>query len=156
MQEVLAQVPGDTWLVMENSSGGGGKLGSTASDLGTIKRLVNSPRVKVCFDTAHAFEAGVLAENVTPENVKKVFDEWDREISLKDLVALHVNDSKTLHNSHTDRHENLGHGHIGLKGFRALAAEKRLHHAAWILEVPGFDNEGPDKENVDILKKCFT
>ncbi len=156
MQEVLAQIPGDTFLVMENSSGGGGKLGSSAADLGSIKRLVHDPRVKVCFDTAHAFEAGVLAEKVTAENVKKVFDEWDKEINLQDLVALHVNDSKTKHNSHSDRHENLGHGHIGLAGFKALTSEKRLHHAAWILEVPGFDNQGPDKANVDILKELFT
>lgn len=156
MKEVLSRVPGDAWLVMENSSGGGGKLGSTATDLGAIKRLVNSPRVKVCFDTAHAFEAGVFEENVTPENVKKVFDEWDKEINLQDLVALHVNDSKTKHNSHSDRHENLGLGYIGLAGFSALAAEKRLHHAAWMLEVPGLDNNGPDKANVDILKSCFS
>lgn len=156
MKQVLKNVPSDAFLVMENSSGGGGKLGSTAADLGAIKRLVNHERVKVCFDTAHAFEAGVLAENVTPENVQQVFDEWDREIHLSDLVALHVNDSKTKHKSLSDRHENLGHGYIGIDGFRALAAEKRLHHAAWILEVPGFDDNGPDRENVDILKGCFT
>lgn len=156
MKEVLARVSGDAFLVMENSAGGGGKLGSNVADLGAIKRLVNDPRVKVCFDTAHAFEAGVLDPEVTPENVKKVFDEWDREIHLKDLVAIHVNDSKTKHNSHSDRHENLGHGHIGIDGFRALAGENRLHHAAWMLEVPGFEDKGPDKENVDILKSCFT
>ena len=155
MKEVLKNVPGDAFLVMENSAGGGGKLGSIVTDLGAIKRLVNDPRVKVCLDTAHAFESGVFAEKMTPENVQKVLDEWDREIQLKDLVALHVNDSKTKHNSHSDRHENLGHGYIGIDGFRALAADKRLHHAAWMLEVPGFDENGPDKENVDILRGCF-
>ena len=155
MKQVLKNVPGDAFLVMENSSGGGGKLGSVVTDLGAIKRLVNDSRVKVCIDTAHAFESGVFAEKITPENVREVFDEWDREINLKDLVALHVNDTKTKHNSHTDRHENIGHGYIGIEGFRALAGEKRLHHAAWMLEVPGFDDHGPDKKNVDILRGCF-
>lgn len=155
MKEVLKRTPGSAFLVMENSAGGGGKLGNTAAELGVIKRLVKSDRVKVCFDTAHGFEAGALGPDVTPENVKKTFDEWDHEINLEDLVALHVNDSKTKYNSNHDRHENLGHGEIGLNGFKALAADKRLHHAAWILEVPGFDNEGPDKENVEILKQCF-
>ncbi|MFA7278284.1 MAG: deoxyribonuclease IV [Candidatus Gracilibacteria bacterium] len=155
MKEVLKRTPGSAFLVMENSAGGGGKLGNTAVELGAIKHLVKSDRVKVCFDTAHGFEAGELGPDVTPENVKKTFDEWDKEINLKDLIALHVNDSKTKYNSNHDRHENLGHGEIGLNGFKALAADKHLHHAAWILEVPGFDNEGPDKENVEILKSCF-
>lgn len=155
MKQVLKNVPGDVFLVMENSAGGGGKLGNTAAELGAIKRLAANPRVKVCFDTAHAFESGALGPEVTPANVKQVFDEWDKQVDLKDIVVLHVNDSKTKYNSNHDRHENLGHGEIGLDGFRALAAEKRLHHAAWILEVPGFDNEGPDSENVKILTKCF-
>lgn len=155
MKEVLASVPGDTFLVMENSAGGGGKLGNTPGELGAIKRLVNSERVKVCFDTAHAYEAGVFGPELTPAHIKAVFDEWDTEIDLKDLVALHVNDSKTKFNSHNDRHENIGHGCMGIDAFHALAGDKRLHHAAWLLEVPGFDNEGPDKENVDILKGCF-
>lgn len=155
MKEVLALVPGTTQLIMENSAGGGGKLGDTAKELGIIKKLVASDRVKVCIDTAHAFESGMMGPQVTPENVKKVFDEWDHEVGLENIIALHANDSKTAYNSHSDRHENIGHGEIGLAGFHALTAEKRLHHAAWILEVPGFDNEGPDKANVDILKKCF-
>lgn len=155
MKEVLARVPGDAFLIMENSSGGGGKLGNTASELGAIKRLVKSDRVKVCLDTAHAFEAGILGPEITPSYVKDFFDEWDREVGLHDMVALHVNDSKTTFGSKSDRHENLGHGHLGIDAFRALAGEKRLHHAAWMLEVPGFDDKGPDKENVDILKRCF-
>lgn len=154
MKEILKNVSGHTYLVMENSAGGGGKLGNTASELGAIKRLARSDRVKVCLDTAHAFEAGVLGPDITPQHVKKICDEWDREIDLADLIALHINDSKTPYASHNDRHENIGHGYIGIDGFRALAAENRLHNAAWILEVPGFDNEGPDKENVEILRSC--
>ncbi|KKW28772.1 MAG: putative endonuclease 4, partial [Parcubacteria group bacterium GW2011_GWB1_52_7] len=78
-----------------------------------------------------------------------------KSVGIQNVVALHVNDSKTPFNSRHDRHENLGEGYIGIDGFRALAGEKRLHHAAWILEVPGFDGEGPDKRNIEILKNCF-
>jgi len=154
MKEVLKNVPGTTQLIMENSAGGGQKLGNTAKELGEIFHAVGSSRVKVCFDTAHAFEAGVIAA-YDPPTIAKTFDEWDKYIGLKNIVTVHTNDSKTAYNSNHDRHENLGEGHIGIDGFRALAAEKRLRGAAWILEVPGFDNNGSDLKNMAILKKCF-
>lgn len=164
MTEVLRLAPGTAFLVMENAAGGGQKIGARLEEFRTIMDLVrasdntsnekNHSRIKVCFDTAHAFEAGLIDE-YTPKKIKETFDHFDETIGLENLVALHINDSKTPANSNHDHHENLGHGHISLDGFRALAKEKRLHHAAWILEVPGFDNSGPDKENVDILKSCF-
>lgn len=155
MKEVLKNVPGTTQLIMENSAGGGQKLGNTAKELGEIFHAVGSSRVKVCFDTAHAFEAGAIAA-YDPPTIAKTCDEWDKYIGLKNIVAIHTNDSKTAYNSNHDRHENLGEGLIGIDGFRALAAEKRLHEAAWILEVPGFDNNGSDLKNMAILKECFS
>ncbi|KKR17958.1 MAG: putative endonuclease 4 [Parcubacteria group bacterium GW2011_GWE2_39_37] len=155
MQAVLKAVPGKACLIMENSAGGGNKLGFRFSEIGEILKKVGSNRVKVCLDTAHIFAAGGI-EEYTPKNIKALFDEFENEIGLKNLVALHINDSKTLYNSHHDRHENLGEGHIGLEGFKNLAKEKRLWDKDWILEVPGFDNEGPDLKNMEILKGLFT
>ncbi|MBI5420863.1 MAG: deoxyribonuclease IV [Parcubacteria group bacterium] len=154
MKKILKVVPGKTMLIMENSAGGGQKLGSSAHEMGLMLKGVDSGRIKICIDTAHAFEAGTV-EGYTKEHVKQFCDEWDKEIGLENVVALHVNDSKTVFNSHHDRHENIGEGYIGLEGFKNIAAEKRLHNKAWILEVPGFDGNGPDKRNVDILKSCF-
>ncbi|KKT90933.1 MAG: putative endonuclease 4, partial [Candidatus Jorgensenbacteria bacterium GW2011_GWA2_45_13] len=57
--------------------------------------------------------------------------------------------------SHHDRHENIGEGYIGLDGFKALAKEKRLWNKTWLLEVPGFEGEGPDKKNIDIVRSLF-
>lgn len=155
MKEVLKNVQGTTQLIMENSAGGGQKLGNTAKELGEIFHAVGSSRVKVCFDTAHAFEAGAITAYDAP-TIKKTFDEWDEYIGLENIVTIHTNDSKTACNSNHDRHDNLGEGYIGIDGFRALAAEKRLRHAAWILEVPGFDNNGSDLKNMAILKDCFS
>lgn len=154
VKKVLKEVPGQAKIILENSAGGGQKLGSNAKEVGQLLEKINSPRAKVCFDTAHAFEAGII-ESYSPENIKKLFDEWDRGVGLENFAALHVNDSKTAFNSHNDRHENLGEGFIGLNGFKNLAKEKRINILPWLLEVPGFDNLGPDKENVEILKKCF-
>jgi len=154
MKRVLKYVPGKSQLIMENSAGGGAKIGSDISDMKTLFEGVNSSRVKVCFDTAHALEAGLI-EKYTEKSVKELFDKWDKEIGLKEIVALHINDSKTVFNSHHDRHENIGEGEIGIKGFRSLAEDKRLWDKDWILEVPGFEGKGPDKKNVEILKSLF-
>ncbi|MEW6617613.1 MAG: deoxyribonuclease IV [Patescibacteria group bacterium] len=154
MKEVLRHVPGKSFLIMENSAGGGDKIGSNIEEIGFLFKEMNSDRVKMCFDTAHAFEAGLIQE-YTKENVKKLFDTWEKEIGLEYMVALHMNDSKTAYESHHDRHENIGEGHIGMEGFKVLAKEKRLFDKAWLLEVPGFDDGGPDKRNMEILKSFF-
>lgn len=153
MREILDRVPGNTHLIIENSAGGGFRIGSTPEEIGEIIRAVKSDRVKVCIDTAHAFEAGLL-DAYTPAKIKMLFDRCDSAFGIDRIVALHVNDSKTIFNSHHDRHENIGEGHIGLDGFKYLTREKRISDTSWLLEVPGFENTGPDKKNVDILKAC--
>lgn len=154
MKEILKKVPGQALLIMENSAGGGQKLGATIDDLGVLYKAANSPRIKVCIDTAHALESGII-ERYEPTSIATWLKQIDRAVGLHNVVALHVNDSKTPFNSHHDRHENIGQGHIGIDGFRALAKEKCLWDKDWLLEVPGFDDHGPDKKNVDILKSCF-
>lgn len=154
MKEVLKQVKGKTQLIMENSAGGPSKIGSNIDDLAVIFKKVKSSRVKICLDTAHALESGLI-EAYTPPLIKKLFDEFDKKIGLEHLSVLHVNDSKTPYNSHHDLHENIGEGFIGIKGFKNLALEKRVRNKPWILEVPGFENEGPDKKNIELLNSCF-
>jgi deoxyribonuclease-4 len=51
-----------------------------------------------------------------------------------------------------DRHENIGEGQIGLDGFQNLMSHTAFRDTPFLLEVPGFDNEGPDRRNVEILK----
>ncbi|MBI4050074.1 MAG: deoxyribonuclease IV [Candidatus Doudnabacteria bacterium] len=154
MQEVLRAVPGKTLLIMENSSGGGNKLGKDVAGIAHILKKVRSPRVKVCFDTAHAFQSGMIPD-YTPKNIRKFFDLWDKEIGVKNIVVVHANDSKTAAGSNHDRHENIGKGYLGLRSFRKLAREARLAGQPWILEVPGFSDEGPDRKNIELLRSCL-
>ena len=153
MQEILKSVLGPTKLIMENSASGK-KIGAWPEEMRMMMEGINSPRIKICLDTAHAFEAGLI-ESYTPENIKKFFDVWDKAVGIENIVAFHVNDSKTVFNSHHDRHENIGQGYIGLEGFKNFAKEKRTWDKDWLLEVPGLDNLGPDKENIEILKSLF-
>jgi deoxyribonuclease-4 len=78
---------------------------------------------------------------------------WDTELGLEHLVAIHVNDSATIFDSHHDKHENIGEGTIGMSGFKHLAQEKRITHLPWVLETPGFDRAGPDAKNISRLAK---
>ncbi len=155
MNEVLDKVSGTVPLVIENAAGGGDKIGRTPEEIGALMRLVgDASRIETCYDTAHGFEAGIIDE-YTPEKTKALFDTWEKEVGEGNLVALHINDSKTACGSCNDRHENLGDGHIGMEAFRVLATEKRLHKAAWLLEVPGIEGNGPDGENMERLRGCF-
>ena len=150
LSRVIKSVKGPADLIIENSAGGGQKVGSSIEEIGNVIKKVGHPKIKVCFDTAHAFEAGII-EEYTPGNIKKLLKDFEKYIGLSRLVALHVNDSKTAFNSHHDRHENLGEGYLGISAFKNLMKEPSLAKVAWILEVPGFDGEGPDRKNIKIL-----
>ena len=153
MGVVMKNVPGKSMLLMENSSGGGGKIGSAPEEIGGLIEGTHSKRVGACLDTAHAYEAGEIRYG--SGGIKDFLVRWETNVGLDNLMAIHVNDSKTAFGSGVDRHENIGYGDIGLEGFKNLAKEKKFWDKDWILEVPGFGNNGPDKRNLDILRSCF-
>ncbi len=155
MNDVLKRVPGHSLLIMENAAGGGDKLGATMEEIGTIFRLAKNKRVKVCIDTQHAFAAGAI-QAYTKKDVDAFAKEIDVHFGLEHVVALHLNDSKSECDSHYDRHENIGEGHIGKAGFKVLAEHNAFARLPWLLEVPGFVDTGPDKKNVDIIKKIIS
>lgn len=150
-RKVLAATPDEAWLILENSAGMGGAIGSKFAELGRIVRESGSERVKVCLDTCHTFAAGYDVS--TSDGLEATLEEFDREIGLGRLVAVHANDSKAPLGGALDRHANIGEGHIGREGFVNLMAHPAFADVPFLLEVPGFDNDGPDAENVAILKE---
>lgn len=151
LSRVLDYTPSHTRLIVENSAGMGGSIGSRFSELGAILRGVGSDRLEVCLDTCHLFAAGY--ELRTPEGLAATLAEFDREVGLNKLVAIHANDSKGALGGGKDRHENIGEGQIGLEGFATFIAHPAIAALPLILEVPGFDGGGPDRENIDRLKR---
>ena len=105
-------------LILENAAGMGGAIGSKFAELGTIIRESGSDRVKVCLDTQHSFAAGHDVK--TRPGLDKMLEEFDRDVGLERLVAIHANDSKCPLGGGIDRHENIGDGHIGRDGFENL------------------------------------
>jgi apurinic endonuclease APN1 len=148
--DVLENSPADTQLILENSAGSGGTIGSRFADLGRIIRMVGSDRLKVCLDTQHSYAAGY--DLATVEGLELAMTEFEQEVGFDQLVAVHANDSKVELGSGRDRHENIGDGHIGRDGFRRIMSHRGFKDVPFLLEVPGFDGKGPDQANVDALK----
>ena len=151
VRKIVDATPEDTWLILENSAGMGGSIGSRFEELGRIIREAGSLRVKVCLDTQHCFAAGYDLK--TKDGLVAAMSEFEDEVGLDRLVAVHANDSKCPLAGGVDRHENIGEGHIGLDGFQNIMSHPAFRDVPFLLETPGFDNQGPDQRNVEILKR---
>ena len=138
-------------ILLENTAGAGGTMGVDFDELGAMIAAADQhPRLGICLDTAHIFEAGFDVR--TAAGLDEALTRLDAACGAGRLGMLHLNDSKTPIGSNRDRHENIGEGEIGLEGFRAIVGHPALADLPGILEVPGFDGEGPDARNVEILR----
>ena len=129
-------------LVLENSAGSGGGLGTTIDELAGIAaavaaRGVPDERLGFCLDTAHAWGAGI--DVARPSAVDDVIAAFDERIGLDRLVLVHLNDSRSERGSRTDRHEHLGAGRIGPAGLAHVLRHPGLARATFLLETPGMD-----------------
>ena len=142
---------GDAKLLFETCAGQGATIGRSFAELSSlIRRLDGHPGLGVCLDTCHAFAAGYPIHE--PDGTERMLAELDREIGLDRLACVHANDSKGAFASNVDRHANIGEGQLGEEAFAQLLARPELRDVPFILEVPG-DGDGPDRENVDRLKR---
>lgn len=154
IHDILEKTPSDTLFIIENSAGSGKKIGASLEELSTIVSDVDSPRVKICLDTAHAFAAGYDIR--TNEAVSQFVCDVGKIIGWKNVLAIHLNDSKVDIGAKNDRHENIGMGKIGLVGFKSLVNHPLVKQVPCILEVPGFENNGPDQKNIEIVTSLYT
>lgn len=137
IDEALRKTRGVT-VVIENTAGQGGCLGSTFEELREIlSRVEDAARVGVCIDTAHAFAAGFDIR--TRDGFERTWDDFDRIVGLRFLRGMHLNDSKTGLRSHVDRHESLGKGHLGWGPFERILSDPRFAGIPLIVETPDED-----------------
>jgi deoxyribonuclease-4 len=149
---LLDGLPGQSKLLLETCAGQGATIGRSFDELGRIiGRLDGHPRLGVCLDTCHIFAAGYPIHE--PDGAARALDELDRTVGLARLACVHANDSKGAFGSNVDRHENIGLGHLGDETFASFLARPELRDVPFILEVPGIDGAGPDRPNVDVLKR---
>jgi deoxyribonuclease IV len=149
---------GSVMITLENSAGGKNSIGSKFDELGLILDKLESSSSRtisfgICLDTCHAFAAGYDLR--TKESVNETLDKFRNEIGLSYLKVIHLNDSKDILNSNRDRHEHIGLGKIGKKGFRQLLRHKTVRKLPLIMETP-IDRRRDDPENLKVVLDMLT
>ncbi|MDH3801714.1 MAG: deoxyribonuclease IV [Deltaproteobacteria bacterium] len=141
-------------VLIENTAGQGTNLGSTFEEISfIISESQYGDGLGVCFDTSHAFAAGYdIRTRVTYEDTLSTFDQI---IGLERLKFFHINDSKRPLDSRVDRHEHIGKGEIGLKGFRLLLNDPRFRQHPMVLETPKGKELKEDKANLEVLRSLI-
>ena len=155
IDQVFRRIPKvKTRIALETTAGQGSCLGHTFEHLAAIIANVREPeRLCVCLDTAHVFAAGY---DLTSESgTRKMFREFERTIGLRQLIALHLNDSKTARGSRVDRHEHIGKGKIGLEAFRFIMRDRRFQKIPKVLETPKGKELREDVENMETLRELL-
>lgn len=147
---ILSQVRNGVTLLIENTAGGGRKIGWNFQELGRIVEGVKEKnRIGLCFDTCHAYAAGY--EISEKSGLEKTLKEIDKFIGLEKIKFLHLNDSKKPLGSKIDRHEHIGKGHIGIEGFRLILNHPVFGKLPGIIETPK-ENSLADKHNLSLLR----
>jgi deoxyribonuclease IV len=144
IDEAHTACPGFTAKVaLEITAGQGSNLGCSFQQMGRIFNAVKeNDRLRLCFDTEHAFAAGYDISN--EEGYQRTFTELDEHIGIKRIVAFHLNDSLKPLNSHVDRHEHIGKGHLGTKTFARLLHDARFFGIPMCLET----EPGPEMKDI--------
>jgi len=139
---------GSAKLLIENAAGAGAIIGDSFKEIKKIIKLVKNKGIGgVCLDTQHSFASGY------DWRTKKSFDEAvariDKEIGLKQIKMMHVNDSKVEFDARRDRHENIGDGYIGKKPFSYIVELAEKYDIDMLLET----SHPKVVEDIKILKK---
>lgn len=150
--EALEATPGGPRVLLELTAGAGTSVGGTFEELASIIDAIPEPhsaRVAVCFDTCHAWVAGLDLRG----DFEGVWQRADDTFGAHRIELFHLNDAKTPFGSRLDRHENIGEGTMGLAPFRLLMNAARFRDVPKILETPkGNDLVTADRRNLAVLR----
>lgn len=138
LNEVLLQWEGDSKILLENSAGKPGSIGTTLEELVQVRSLCEQPeKIGFCLDTCHAFASGLW----TGENWDEVLEKGIELRYFDYLNVIHFNNSKYDTGLGNDRHANiLAHGYITGAQFDRVIQTTELAGIPFILETP--KNEG--------------
>lgn len=144
IKHILKNTPEESHFLMENSAGQNGKIASDLHEIRWLLDQINDPRLGWCLDTCHAFAAGYELKKLSA--TLKELNLWST------LKVIHVNDSRDSFDSGRDRHANMGTGLIPAEDFKLFLNAPETLKIPLITEAPGFDDMGPDAENITRIK----
>jgi deoxyribonuclease IV len=126
---------GELRILLENMAGTKNSMGSNFQDIKEILDGVKKrDRLGVCLDTCHLYAAGFDVQS--ERGVQQTLAKFNEVVGFDTLKVVHLNDSKGGLASGLDRHENIGKGYIGEKGFRAILHHPAVKELPLILETP--------------------
>jgi deoxyribonuclease IV len=140
-------------ILLENTAGQGECIGHRFEHLRAIMDACPGVPLGVCIDTAHSFTAGYDIR--AADGLEATLEIVRRTVGLRNVRAVHFNDSRAPFNSRVDRHWHIGEGHIGREALRRFAQHPKLAHAAFILETP-YDDPRADVKNLEALRSFVT
>ena len=136
-------------LHLENTAGAGGTLGRSLEELAAlIEAAGGGKRLGVCLDSCHLLASGYDIR--TSAGMDSTLRRARRLLGAGRVRSLHLNDSMTPLGSNRDRHANIGAGELGERGVSAFLSAPGVQRLACILETPGADREGPQREEVQL------
>lgn len=131
-----------TTVLLETMAGKGTEVGRSFQELRQIIDLTDQKdKLGICLDTCHVWDAGYDIA----DHLDQVLDEFQEQIGLERLKAIHLNDSMNELGSHKDRHARIGEGKIGLDALVRVICHPALQGLPFILETPN-DDEGWARE----------
>ena len=138
-------------ILLENTSGKKNEVGSTFTEIGEILDKVSTDNIGVFFDTCHAYARGY--DITTKEGLQRTLDEINSNIGLDRVKIIHLNDSKGELGSRHDRHDHIGLGNIGEKGFINFLSSP-FKEKPLILETP-VDEFRSDRDNLEKARELY-
>lgn len=138
-----------TTVLLETMAGKGSEIGKSFDEL---KRILDGVKLNrkmgVCLDTCHVSDAGY---DLT--KLDTVLTQFDKEIGLSLLKAVHLNDSLNPLGAHKDRHAVIGEGTIGTKTLAGVINHPALKNLPFCLETPN-DLNGYARE-IKLLRSLY-
>lgn len=138
-----------TTVLLETMAGKGSEIGRSFDEL---KRILDGVKLNekmgVCLDTCHVHDAGYSLAVLDG-----TLEEFDRQIGLSRLKAVHLNESLNPRGAHKDRHAVIGGGQIGTDVLTRVINHPSLKHLPFCLETPN-DLAGYAEE-IKLLRRLY-
>lgn len=138
-----------TTVLLETMAGKGSEIGRSFDEL---KRILDGVKLNekmgVCLDTCHIHDAGYSLAALDG-----TLEEFDRQIGLSRLKAVHLNESLNPRGAHKDRHAVIGGGQISTDVLARVINHPSLKHLPFCLETPN-DLAGYAKE-IKLLRGLY-
>jgi deoxyribonuclease-4 len=140
-EQTLKSAP-DAKLLLESTAGSGNVLGSSFEQLKSIRDGVREQfrsRIGYVLDTQHTWVSGYDWVG----DLSGVTSKIESVLGVKNIAAVHLNDSAKELNSRKDRHANIGDGLIGLPAIKNIILHKLFvdNDIPFIMETPALKDE---------------